>query len=285
MEMRDLWARGEERDGVVLVPLGAVREAARCWGVSPREAEIRVLEAGACPARYERNLGTLGREGQLRLLRSAVAVAGCGGLGGYLAELLARAGVGRLVLADGDVFGESNLNRQLCCTEADLGRPKARVAAERVGRVNGAVEVRVLEAYVDEAGADAFLEGCDLAVDGLDNQTARRVLHRACGRRGIPFVHGAIGGFWAQVAVFRPGEPSLWDLWGDGPDRGVELRTGNPPFTPALAAAVQAAEAVKLLTGVGTPLRGTLLWFDLAEGTSQSLRYAPESGSPGATRS
>ena len=91
--------------------------------------------------------------------------------------------------------------------------------------------------------------------------------------------------FWAQVAVFRPGEPSLWDLWGNGPDRGVELRTGNPPFTPALAAAVQAAEAVKLLTGVGTPLRGTLLWFDLAEGTSQPLRYAPESGSPGATRS
>ena len=150
------------------------------------------------------------------------------------------------------------------------------MGAERVRRVNGAVEVRVVEAYVEDLSVDGVLEGCHLAVDGLDNQTARRVLHRGCARRGIPLVHGAIGGFWAQVAVFRPGEPTLWDLWGDLPDRGVELQTGNPPFTPALAAAVQAAEAVKLLAGVGTPLSGTLLWFDLAEGTCQSLRYGAE---------
>ena len=265
----------EERP-VDRVSLEEERTLAAEWGVSRREAQIRLLESGRCPARYERNLGTLGVEGQLRLLRSCAAVVGCGGLGGYLTELLARAGVGGLVLADGDTFGENNLNRQLLCAEADLGRPKARVGAERVRRVNGAVEVRVVEAYVEDLSVDGVLEGCHLAVDGLDNQTARRVLHRGCARRGIPLVHGAIGGFWAQVAVFRPGEPTLWDLWGDLPDRGVELQTGNPPFTPALAAAVQAAEAVKLLAGVGTPLSGTLLWFDLAEGTCQSLRYGAE---------
>jgi molybdopterin/thiamine biosynthesis adenylyltransferase len=190
-----------------------------------------------------------------------------------LAELLARSGVGELVLIDGDSFSDNNLNRQVLCGEADLGRLKAEVAAERVRAVNGATEVLPFAGTLDENNADERLAGCDLAVDALDNQRARRILRGACGRAGIPLVHGAIAGFYGQVGVVAPGGPALWDALGEeAPDRGIETETGNPAFTPALIAAWEAAEAVKLLTGAGTPLTGRVLWVDLAEGSVQSVR-------------
>ena len=263
----------ERRRGYDVVPWARCREVARGEGLSLGQVERAVLRRGLVPSRYERNVGTLGCEGQLRLLEARGAVVGCGGLGGVVVELLARAGVGTLVLVDGDTFADHNLNRQILCREEDLGRPKVRVAMERVRSVNSAVEVVAVETFLTEENAPGILAGCDVAVDALDGQSSRRVLFRACAALGIPAVHGAIGGFWGQVGTVIPGDRSALDLWGvEGPDRGVEEERGNPPCTPAAVGALEAAEALKILTGVGDPLRGRLLWGDLG---SQEWRVLP----------
>ena len=156
------------RNGLRVVPFAACREAARRCGISAREAEAAALRAGLCPSRYERSVGTVGLEGQARLLESCAAVAGCGGLGGWIIEILARAGVGKLILADGDTFGENNLNRQLYAAEENLGEPKAEAAARRVRAVNSAVEVKALNFFLDEENCEAALEGADVVLDALD---------------------------------------------------------------------------------------------------------------------
>ena len=105
---------------------------ARGCKVSRREVEIAALQMSMLPERYRRNHGTVGWQGQIRLLQATVGIVGAGGLGGWIIEGLARMGVGRLIVIDGDVFEENNLNRQAGCTESTLGRPKAQVMAERV---------------------------------------------------------------------------------------------------------------------------------------------------------
>jgi molybdopterin/thiamine biosynthesis adenylyltransferase len=276
--MTDDWksrieSSAEERGPFRVVPWHLCREVAASAGLSAREVERWACENGLVPSRYERSIGTLGLAGQARLLDSTAAVVGCGGLGGLVVELLARAGVGRLVLVDGDTFSDHNLNRQLLCDESNLGQSKAIAAARRAAAVNGAVETRVAEAFLEEANALSILSGCDLAVDALDSNGARRTLRNACLELGIPMVHGAIAGFWGQVGVFLPEDATPWDgPDGSLPDRGIELETGNPPFTPAFIAALESAEAVKILAGVSKPLRHRLLWADLDRGEFHKLR-------------
>lgn len=255
------------------------REIAVEEGLLPAEVERIALECGLVPDRYERNIGTLGLEGQRRLLSSRAAVIGCGGLGGLVVELLARSGVGELVLVDGDVFAPHNLNRQILCTEALLGRFKVDVAAERVLEVNGAVKPHPHREFLTEGNAKDLLAGCGVAVDALDSHAVRRVLFDAAGRLGIPVVHGAVGGFWGQLSVVFPKDPSPLDVWGESlPESGAESQMGTPSFAPAAVASLEAAEAVKILAGVGSPARGCLVWMDFAEMRFQRLPLAREPG-------
>ncbi len=249
-----------------------VREAAEREGLTPLQAEIRCLQNGYVPSRYVRNMGTIGIDGQIILLSSAVAVIGCGGLGGLVADLLARAGVGRLVFVDGDVFEETNLNRQLLATESNLGASKSRTAAQHAVEVNGAIEAEGRQCMFDEFTADSILERCDLVMDCLDSLGARRLLFSECGIRNIPVVSGAIGGFWGQVGVVMPGERNLGEYLSGESDRGIEEETGNPPFTAAAVAALECAQAVKLLAGRGKTLNDRLLWMDLSEDEFTLLR-------------
>lgn len=226
---------------------------------------LRELAAGRVPGRYLRNIGTIGVEGQIRLLRAKVAVVGAGGLGGHVVELLARQGVGCLTVIDGDRFAGHNLNRQILATGQTLGMNKALAAAARVAQVNPDVEVTPVAGMLDEANAAQLLGGQDVVVDALDTLGARRMLYRAAQEQGIPLVHGAIAGFTGRVATVLPGDKAAARLF-DGPedcDRGAEQRLGNPAATPAFAAALQAQEVVKLLTGVGRGLCDELLYFDL----------------------
>ncbi len=211
-------------------------------------------------ARYLRNIPAITADEQRLLGRKRVLVAGCGGLGGYLIEYLARLGAGGVTAVDGDTFEESNLNRQLLSEPALLGRAKARAAAERAARVNPAVRVRAVERFLDENCADELVAGHDLALDALDNAPARLVLEDACARAGIPLVHGAIEGWSAQVAVVPPGSGALRRLYGARTSPGGK---SSLAFTPALCAALQTAEAVKLLLGRETALAGKLLLADL----------------------
>ncbi|MBE7005044.1 MAG: HesA/MoeB/ThiF family protein [Ruminococcaceae bacterium] len=211
-------------------------------------------------ARYERNIPSVSPEEQETLARKRVLVVGCGGLGGYIIEYLTRMGVGELTVVDGDVFETSNLNRQLLSGEAALGKPKALAAAERVRRVNPLVKVTPVQAFLDEDNADSLTAGQDLVLDALDNARARLVLEDACARQDVTIVHGAIHGWTMQATLARPGAGTLHQLYGR--DYAPRDKT-SLPFTPPLCAAVQAAEAVKLLCNRPSSLDGNLLLADL----------------------
>ena len=210
--------------------------------------------------RYERNIPSVSLEEQELLSKKRVLVAGCGGLGGYIIEYLVRMGVGELTVADGDVFEESNLNRQLLSGVNELGRDKAAAAAERARNTNPLVRVTAADVFITEDNADALAEGQDLVLDALDNAQARLLLEDACERQRVTIVHGAIQGWTAQVTAARPGKRVLHQLYGPGFVPGSKTSLS---FTPPFCAAIQAAEAVKLLCGRRSVLEGGLLIADL----------------------
>lgn len=262
------------------VAMAPVAKAARESGLPQAEIEAWCLEEKIVPERYEKSMGSLGRKGQAKLLRSHFAVAGCGGLGGLVIDLLARSGVGTLTLADGDSFNESNLNRQILCNTENLGMPKVQIAAQHVSQVNPSIHVRTMQLYLDSETLPSFLERVELVIDALDNNSSRRLLFAACKERGITVIHGAIAGFWGQVQVVRPGDRTLLDFDNgeESSDKGIETETGNPPFTPALVAALQVTEALRLFLGLGDVPRGTLRWIDLKNGEFSTLPLSPQAG-------
>ena len=212
--------------------------------------------------KFAKNIPTLSEAEQQMLAEKRVLVAGCGGLGGYLVELLTRAGVGALTLADGDSFSLSNRNRQLLATEETLGEPKVRAAAARAKAVNPAVSVRAEAVFLDEKNIRSLLADCDLAVDALDHIPPRLLLADACAEAGLPLIHGAVHGWAAQAATVLPGSSMLRRLYAGG-----EVPSDSSVLSPvpALCAAVQCAEALKILTGRAPELAGKLLFMDLRE--------------------
>ena len=142
--------------------------------------------------RYRRQLAIpeIVEEGQHKLAASSVLVVGAGGLGGPLLYALAGAGVGRLVVVDGDTVSLSNLNRQFLFDQADLGRPKAEAAARRLSAFNPDLRVEGVEAWLDEKTGMELLADCQLAVAAVDNLPARLALNAACAKRKIPLVNG-----------------------------------------------------------------------------------------------
>lgn len=216
--------------------------------------ELTALEADIVPERYQRSMGTLGIAGQIRLLKSTVGIIGAGGLGGFALELLARMGVGKLVVVDGDTFSDSNLNRQLLATEKSLGKPKAEFAAKRISEVNGAVEVKAFNCHGDLSNLPEIFADCDLVLDCLDNLTSRFNLEKVCSSLNIFMIHGAIAGFLGQLAVIRPDRPLLSSIYGPNGgkqiEKGVEVQLGNPASTPAMLASWQCSEAIKILAGL-----------------------------------
>lgn len=257
-----------------LIDLASVHAVAAELALPVKEVELAALRLRIMPARYQRSLGTVGWDGQVRLLESTVAVVGAGGLGGWIIEGLARMGVGKIIVIDGDVFEENNLNRQALSREDLLGKSKAEAARRRVQEVNGAVEVAAHCLWMTAENAETLLQGAEVVVDALDKLPIRLMLQDICARLGIPMVHGAIGGYIGQVTTIFPGDPGLRALYGEGPvpERGVEMEWGNPAGTPMMVAAWQIQETIKLLTGRGTPLRRRLLFLDAESGTVECFQ-------------
>lgn len=209
--------------------------------------------------RYLRNIPAL-TEAECRTLQTKrILVVGCGGLGGHIIDQLARLGVGALRVVDGDVFEESNLNRQLLSDVSLLGASKARVAAAHIARVNPGITVEAVDHRLTAENAATLMTGCDIVLDALDNIPSRRHLAAACSAAGIPYIYGAIQGWVAQAAVSLPGDGLIERLFPED----IELRDKSVlSFTPALCAAVQTALCVKLL--IGKPVEtGTVFYFDL----------------------
>lgn len=247
-----------------MLPWNSQVEAAERFGVTIAQVEGVALERCILPARYQRNRNTISVSDQLNIFRSSVAVIGCGGLGGYVVEELARLGVGRIVVIDPDVFEEHNLNRQLFSSLANLGTAKVTAAFKRIGEINPAVTVvPVQKAFSPENGVE-LLSGCQIAVDALDSIKVRLELAEICASLNIPLVHGAIAGWFGHVTTQFPGDNTLqtiYQTWKSG--KGVEQSLGNPSFTPAVVASLEVAEVCKFLLGQGAPLRGRQLLIDL----------------------
>ena len=275
-EMQRVAQQTVSSDGqeTLLLSLADLRRIAHSWRLSLREIEILALDNHLLPARYQRNLGTVGWEGQSKLRRATVAVVGAGGLGGWIIEGLARMGLGKLIVIDADVIEENNLNRQLLATESSLGKPKAELAVARVAEVNAATEVIAHHTWANTDNFVDLLASAEVAVDALDTLPARFELQHAAARLNIPLVHGAIAGYVGQVMTILPGDPGLHALYGQGdiPQRGIETRWGNPSATPMMIAAWQIHEVVKLIVGRGELLRNRLLLFDAEAGTMDLLR-------------
>ncbi len=224
--------------------------------------------------RYLRNHDAISKSGQVILATKRVLVVGCGGLGGMVIECLARIGVGRLRVVDGDVFEESNLNRQLLSSTMNLGRPKVLAAQQRIMAVNPLVEVDAVQADLAAENAMELLAGCDAAVDCLDNIPARLILQQAAKVAGVPVVHGAVAGWLGRICVIQPGEDLLNLLYPEAEEaQGEELQTGTLSFTAALTASWQAAETVKLLLGK-TGLQGEILEVDLLQATVKKIKIS-----------
>jgi molybdopterin/thiamine biosynthesis adenylyltransferase len=214
-------------------------------------------------ARYQRNISALSEEECAKLGRAHVGVAGCGGLGGHVIDQLARIGVRQLSVIDGDVFEDSNLNRQLLCRERDIGAPKAQRAAEYVHEVNSQVKVRACQTLLTDSNAAELLAGCDCVVDALDSCSGKLMVARACSKLGIPLVHGAIAGWYGQVAVVLPGDELMETIYDAPSADSIHKELGNLAPTCACTAAHMAAETVKLLCGRATLPHGVLFTLDL----------------------
>ncbi|MFO7977739.1 MAG: HesA/MoeB/ThiF family protein [Bacteroidales bacterium] len=215
--------------------------------------------------RYIRNEKMLSQQENLSLRGFKVAVVGCGGLGGNIIEMMARLGIGHMTAIDGDVFEASNLNRQLLSLPSNLGQPKALAARERIREVNPDVEVIPVHDFLTSENAKELLAGHDLIIDALDNISSRRIVEKTAEELNTPLVFGAIAGWYAQVCTIFPGDKMMDQLYPEDLNKGEETLLGNPSFTPALAASLQVAEAVKVLLGKEKLLRKKLLVINLLD--------------------
>lgn len=196
--------------------------------------------------RYSRNIPALSEAECVALQGKQVAVIGCGGLGGYLIEYLSRIGVGSIRCVDGDVFEESNLNRQLLSSPALLGASKAQAAANRIREINPDVRAEAFPVFLDSSNGRELIAGCDAVLDALDNIPARKMLAKACAKEDIPYIYGAISGWVAQAAICMPDADLIDRLY---PEDVVIRDKSVLSFTPALCASMQASLCVKLLAG------------------------------------
>lgn len=217
--------------------------------------------------RYSRHimLPGFGAEGQQRLLDARVLVVGLGGLGSPAAMYLAASGVGRLLLSDFDAVDLSNLQRQLLHSDARIGRSKVDSAIEALHALNPHIALEPVKGSLDQARLADLAGRVDLILDCSDNFPTRFAVNAACSAAGIPLVSGAAIRGEGQVAVFsgQPGGPCYQCLY---PNEGgiAESCSREGVLAPlvGIIGSIQAAEAIKLLTGIGEPLFGQLLLLD-----------------------
>ena len=218
--------------------------------------------------RYSRHvmLDEIGEEGQQRLAAARVLLVGVGGLGSAAALYLAAAGVGELILCDDDTVELTNLQRQIIHTTDTLGWQKTASATQQLARINPHCRVAA-HGRINEENVDEQVARADIVVDGSDNFATRHLINRACVRHKTPLVFGAAVGFDGQAAVFdatRADSPCYNCLFAEdaaAEDTPCALLGVLAPLV-GMVGALQAAEALKLITGGGSPLVGRLLLVD-----------------------
>ena len=219
--------------------------------------------------RYSRHilLPEIGIEGQQKLLASHALVVGAGGLGSPVALYLAASGVGRITLCDHDDVDLTNLQRQIAHDTTTIGQPKVESARAALGRINPEVQVISVRERVEGARLEALVATADVVIDATDNFATRHAINRACVKHRRPLVSGAGVRFDGQVAVFdlrldsSPCYHCLFPEEGELEDMRCAVMGVFAPLV-GIIGSVQAAEALKLLMGVGETLTGRLLLLD-----------------------
>ena len=248
------------------------------FGCGVRAVYETALNGGICPHRYIRNRETISIEEQHLLVKSRVAVVGSGGLGGPVLLLLARMGIGYLVVVDHDHFDETNLNRQPLSSGPDLGQPKCEVAARVLDHINPGVEIETHQVRINAKNAEEILSGSNVIVDALDNVPDRFSIQAAARSLKIPLVHGAVAGFEGQLMTIFPEDAGFSLLYGT---QGVERNRGKSPeavlgvpaVTPSLVATLQTMEVIKILLDRGRPFRNVMVHVDMETGEMNKFSF------------
>ena len=225
-----------------------------------------------------RQMSIVTRSEQERFKDAKITVIGCGGIGGETIEMLARMGIGELILVDKDAFDLSNLNRQTLATLTEVGLDKSAVAKEKVRTINPYVKVTAFNEHVDNTNIDKIIADADIVIDALDNVLTRVIVSRKAKEKGIPYIHGAIHGTLGQITVFLPNSEKTYEEMFNLPSTGKELTedviedlknvtSGVPPVigpTPNLIGCLEAFEAFKIITGIGkVTVAPKILTFDM----------------------
>ena len=241
-------------------------------------------------ARYDRQLllPELGVAGQERLKGARVLIVGAGGLGSPVALYLAAAGVGTIGIADGDRVEPSNLHRQIIHRTTDVGVEKTASAARALKELNPSVRIESHQVRLSAANARDLLAPYDLIVDGSDNFPTRFAINDACAELGKPWVYGSVERYAGQVAVFGLGEgPCYRCIYPEPPATGTApscAEIGVLGAVPGVVGAWQAAEALKILAGIGDPLSGRMLQIDLLRGDTKWIRFDRRTDCPACGR-
>lgn len=212
--------------------------------------------------RYDRQLimDSIGPEGQAKLKAARVFIAGAGGLGSPIAISLASAGVGFIRIVDQGLVELSNLNRQILYREADIDQAKALQAQKHLQELNSDIRIEGLEQTITADNVTGLAQGCDIIIDAMDNFATRYLLNQTAFELNIPLIHGAVEEFFGQVTTIIPGQTNCLQCL--VPTEPPQKKWPVVNVSCGLVGALQAAEALKLILGIGSPLANRLLIVD-----------------------
>lgn len=235
--------------------------------------------------RYSRHilLDALGIEGQQRILNAHALIIGAGGLGSPAALYLASAGVGKITLVDDDTVDFTNLQRQILHTQARVGMAKAESGKQALSAINPDIEIIPLQQRLSGAALDTLVASADIVLDCTDNFATRHAINRACVHHRKPLVSGAAIRFDGQISVYdlhRDDSPCYHCLFPEGDDVEEVRCAVMGVFAPltGIIGTMQAAEALKLLAGIGESLTGRLLLLDTLDMEWRSVRFKKDAG-------
>ncbi len=232
--------------------------------------------------RYSRQIlfREIGEAGQEKLLASRVLIVGCGALGASHAEMLSRAGVGKLRIVDRDFVEYTNLQRQTLFNEEDAEHrtPKAAAAKRRIAEINSGIDVEAIVADVNNSNIESLIDGCDLVIDGTDNFQVRYLLNDACVKHKKTWIYGAAVSSYGTTMTIIPGEtPCLRCIFEDMPDAGSSPTCDTAgvimPIISSISA-IQVAEAIKLLVGDTASLHRSLVQIDVWQNDWRKIKLA-----------
>ena len=266
-----------EREVQILEDVHALKIADE-YRCSVHAVYIEALGKGIYPHRYLRNREIISDQEQLKLAQSRVAVVGAGGLGGQVILLLARIGIGYLVVIDHDTFDETNLNRQALCSQDALVKSKSEEAVAVVGAINPGVETISYRLRIGSSNAQKILVGSDVVVDALDNIPDRLALEGEVKKLDVPLVHGAVAGFEGQIMTIFPQDHGLGNLYGKGgpvkeTKKSPESVFGVPALIPAVIGTFQVMEVLKIILNRGTIFRNMMVHMDLEAGRMNEFLF------------